>query len=93
MRIIAYLLWIMVIVLGVSFAGLNAETVQFNYYVGEARLPLSLLLAFAFAVGGVLGIVASLNVIIRYKHESRQIKRQLKKLERAHPELLSESES
>lgn len=82
MKIISYLLWIVVIVLGVSFAGLNATHVHFNYYVGDVQLPLSLLLSLAFAVGGFLGVIASLNLIIQAKSHERRAKRALKKCEK-----------
>ncbi len=85
MRIISYLLWIVVIVIGVSFAGLNADSVNFNYYIGGIDIPLSLLLALAFAVGGFLGVIASLCAIMRAKGEERRARRALKKSERTQP--------
>jgi putative membrane protein len=74
-----------VIVIGVSFAGLNADSVNFNYYIGSIDIPLSLLLALAFAVGGFLGVIASLSVIMRAKGEERRARRALKKSESAQP--------
>lgn len=82
MKIVSYLLWIVVIVLGVSFAGLNAALVRFNYYVGDVELPLSFLLSLAFAVGGFLGVIASLNLIVQAKSQERRAKRALKKSEK-----------
>lgn len=78
MRIINYLLWIMVILIGVSFAVLNAQATHFNYFINEVQLPLSLMLVLAFALGGVLGVFASLLMIIKYKKEAHYLKRQLK---------------
>ena len=83
MKIVSYLLWILVILIGVSFAGLNAQYVHFNYYFGNVELPLSLLLALGFAIGGFLGVFVSLSLIIRYKSESYHLKRQVKQ---QHPE-------
>ena len=54
MRLIYLACALLVIVLGVVFAVLNAETVQLNYYLGSVDLPLSLVLVLAIIVGALL---------------------------------------
>ena len=88
-KMIAYLLWIAIIVLGVCFSQLNTSLVHFNYYWGELDIALSILLVLAFALGGFLGILASLNVVISAKCAARRARLALKRAERAHENPLS----
>jgi uncharacterized integral membrane protein len=55
MRLIWWLLGLIVFIVVVGFALLNSEAVKVNYYLGEKALPLVLLLAIAFLIGGILG--------------------------------------
>ena len=67
--------------LGVTFAGLNARPVILNYYVGNAELPLSLLLVLSFSGGCVLGLLVSLVLYIKLKNSNRRLRHRLKNLE------------
>lgn len=66
---------LLVVVFGLSFAVENAQTVQFNYFIGAARLPLSLLLVFAVLGGAVLGALAGMFAVIRLRSEMRVLRR------------------
>ena len=44
MRYISYLILLIIILIGISFAVLNSESVTFHYYGGARGLPLSVLL-------------------------------------------------
>jgi len=52
-----FLLSLFTILLGLSFALLNAEMVTVNYYVGQSSLPLSLLLVCTLGLGILLGLM------------------------------------
>lgn len=78
MRLIGYLILIIVAVMAVVFASLNAEPVAFDYYVGVKHLPLSILLILVFAVGSLFGLFLGLLMWLRAKHESRQLKKRIK---------------
>ena len=81
MRIVTYILILLIILLGVTFAGLNAEPVMLNYYVGNAKLPLSLLLVLSLIIGCILSLIASLIVYIRLKTDNHRLRQRLKVVE------------
>lgn len=78
MRIFTYLIMLIVILVGVSFAVLNAQTVAVNLYFTTSKLPLSLLLAFTMVLGVFLGLLVSLILYIRLKSANYRLKRRLK---------------
>lgn len=80
MRIVRYLLLMMIVVFGFTFACLNAATVSINYYIGSATMPLSLLLVTTLIVGMVIGILFSLGWVLKLKRKiyiGRQKNKQL----------------
>ncbi len=75
LRIFYLLLFLLLVVIGIAFAVLNAEAVEFNYYFSSRQVPLSLILVLAMFSGAVLGVLASLGLIIRLKREALQLRR------------------
>ena len=76
MRRLVYLsLTLFVIIFGIVFAVLNAESVQLNYYLGAVELPLSLVLVLAMILGAILGIFASLSFVIGSRRNASKLKR------------------
>ncbi|MBL4852182.1 MAG: LapA family protein [Gammaproteobacteria bacterium] len=67
MRILSLALLLIVLLLGLSFAVLNADSISINYYLGEQEIPLSVALVLALVLGALLGILASLSVILRQR--------------------------
>lgn len=67
MRILTYILLVLIIILGVSFAVLNGQAVTFNYYVGKHVMPLSLLLVLSFCVGSLLSLCVSLFIYFKQR--------------------------
>jgi putative membrane protein len=78
MRIFTYVIVLLIIVIGMSFALLNAELVTFNYYIGTAKLPLSLLLVCMLLLGCFLSLLAMTGFYIRMKNENRHLRHRLK---------------
>ncbi len=74
LRLIYLSIILLVIILGVAFAVLNAESVQLNYYLGSIELPLSLVLVMAMTIGAILGIFASLSLIIGSRRSATKLK-------------------
>lgn len=68
--------------LGLTFASLNASNVIFNYYVGSKSIALSLLLVFAFGLGLLLGGFVTFFSWLRLKTENYRIKSRLKMVEK-----------
>jgi putative membrane protein len=81
-RIFSYIFLILIILLGVTFATLNAETVNINYWLGHRTMPLSLLLALVLAIGSFLGIVVGLWILIKTKLKNYHLKQKLRLAER-----------
>lgn len=82
MRILGLVFFIIVILLGISFAVLNAEEVKLNYYFGTTSLPLSLVTVIAFAIGAILGILVSLFLILRLKSQNAKLRRTIRNAEK-----------
>ena len=78
MRILGYIVLIVLLLLGVTFAYLNANQVVFNYYFGEWSLPLSLLLLFTLGIGIILGWLAIFFPWLKLKRKSSRLKKELK---------------
>ena len=76
-RTLYLILGLLLVITGVLFAVLNAETVQLNYYLGVVNLPLSLILVLAMILGGILGVFASLAMIMGTKRENSKLKKLL----------------
>lgn len=77
MRCITYIFLIILFILGLIFAGLNADLVSVNYYWGTERLPLSLLAILSFILGGLLGLLTALITYIKLKYANRRLRHRL----------------
>lgn len=82
MRIISYIILVIIVILGLSFALLNAEPVTLNYYIGTRQISLSLLLVLFLGVGVVFGLIVAIIPILKLKSKNRHLKSQLKQLQK-----------
>ncbi len=82
MRILSYLLLLIIIIIGVSFAALNSQQVLVNYYIGESTLALSLLLVIVFSAGCLLGLLVGLWFFLKIKLKNYHLKQKLKMAEK-----------
>ena len=82
MRIIIIVLYLMLILVGVSFAALNASAVQVNFYITTLKMPISVLMTLMLGVGIILGSFLFLWRYLRLKSEHRKIKNQLRLTEK-----------
>lgn len=76
MRILALLLLLLVIGIGLTFSVMNAAPVTLNYYFGASEIPLALLLVITLTLGALLGLVASLGMILRLKRTASSLRRE-----------------
>ena len=81
-RIIIFAILLLVTLLGLTFALMNADFVRLNYYFGEIRAPLSLVVVLAIALGAFLGVLASMGMIIGQKHEITKLRKLIKTTEK-----------
>jgi lipopolysaccharide assembly protein A len=80
-RIVNYLFLGFIILVGVTFALLNAKGVDLNYYFGTIHIPLSLLLIESFALGILITSIVNLVVYIKLKRKNISLRDQIKTLQ------------
>lgn len=80
-RLIGWIVTILIIILGVSFSALNAESVTVKYLVGESDLPLAVVLLIAFAFGVILSIVILGTKILSLSAKNKWLAKKLKRAE------------
>ena len=82
MRIFSYIILLIIMLIGLTFASLNSTSVVFNYYLGSKTITLSLLLVFAFGAGIFIGLLVSVFSWIRIKRDNLRLKLHLKNVEK-----------
>jgi putative membrane protein len=82
MRIMMMIFYLFLILLGISFAGLNATSVQVNVYFAAFQMPVSVLIILTLGMGLILGFILFLGRYWRLRAEHRKIKNQLKLTEK-----------
>jgi putative membrane protein len=74
--------YLVLVLLGVSFAALNASSVQVNFYFRTLSMPISVLMTVMLGVGALLGFLLFLCRYWCLKVECLKIKNQLKLTEK-----------
>jgi putative membrane protein len=86
MKILKYILFaivaIVIVVGGFLFATNNSEVVTVNYLFGTLTADLFLVIIASFAMGGLLGLLASIGLKISLRLHKSKAKRQLKSMEK-----------
>jgi lipopolysaccharide assembly protein A len=87
MRLVSILLTLIIIIIGVAFAALNADSVQVNYLIGVKSLPLAMMLLIALVIGSLLSLIILSLSLLRLKAKNKWLAHKLKqaKEELAHP--------
>ncbi|HCA26519.1 MAG TPA: DUF1049 domain-containing protein [Betaproteobacteria bacterium] len=79
-RYLFWLLGILLFLLVLGFAVKNSGYVTVSYYLGyQWRAPLILVVLLFFALGGAVGMAASLGYVFRQKRDIRVLKRDLRR--------------
>jgi putative membrane protein len=81
-RLLGFLLLVILVVLGLSFAVLNSQSVALNYYFGVRDIPLSMIVVVSLVAGAVTGILVSLGTIVRLKQQAGSLRRRLRTAQR-----------
>ena len=81
MRYIIYIFWIIIVLIGITFASLNSQKLAINYYVNTATVHLPVLLLIALVIGALLGVIAMLPSVVRSKGSNRRLKQRVKQIE------------
>lgn len=82
MRVIRIILSMILALIGVSFAVLNAKSVALNLYVTTWQIPVSLLITIVFGLGLITGFLLFLSRYLRVKFDLLKLKNQLKLTEK-----------
>lgn len=82
-RLVDLFVIIIIVMLGLSFAMLNQDVAQLNYYFGSISTPLSLLLTIMLFVGAILGALSTLGILLRQRAEIVRLRRRTKMEHRA----------
>jgi len=81
-RIIFLVVFLLVAIVGLSFALMNAETVTLSYYFGTVTAPLSIVVVVSVALGTLLGLSASMGMVLGLKQEIARLRRSIRNTER-----------
>lgn len=81
MRIVLLVLLLVMLVLGASVGYFNAQTVSFNYLIGQLELPLIAILIADFLLGVVLALLLVSTRLLRTQREAARLRRQLRDAE------------
>jgi putative membrane protein len=81
-RLLGFLLLVVLVVLGLSFAVLNAEPVPLNYYFGYREIPLSMIVVLSLAAGATIGVLVSMGMILRLKQQAARLRKKLQAAEK-----------
>jgi lipopolysaccharide assembly protein A len=77
-RIITFAVLLLVTLLGLTFALMNADVVQLDYYFGSVQAPLSLVVVIAIIIGAALGVLASVGIVLGQKRELAKLRKTAK---------------
>lgn len=76
-RLLSYVLVLILVLLGLAFAVVNARPVELNYFLGTREVPLAMTLVLALVFGASLGMLFSLGMVVRLKRETLRLRRQI----------------
>jgi lipopolysaccharide assembly protein A len=82
MRLFMLIIYILLITLGVSFAALNAASVQVNFYYKTMTMPVSVLMIMTLGMGILIGLLLFMFRYWRLKIECHKMSNQLKMTEK-----------
>jgi len=77
-RIAKLILVFVILLIGLAFHLKNNQLIELNYYVDVISLPMSWLVVLVLFIGSMLGVLASLPIIIKLKRDKIILERQIK---------------
>lgn len=76
-RLVSFVVLLVLVLLGLAFAVINAKPVELNYFLATREVPLALTLVLTLAFGALIGLLFSLGMVIRLKREALRLRRQI----------------
>lgn len=81
-RIVYILLFLVILLLGITFAIKNPQSVELNYYFGfNETVRLATLVWIILAIGMILGVLLTSIWVLRVRRQLGKARREIKKLE------------
>jgi putative membrane protein len=87
MRVLGISFAILLVILGVAFAALNAEPVLVKYLIGRKTLPLAVVIVIAAGMGFIIGLIIMSLRLLKLRRRNHQLQTQIKRLEKQLPSL------
>lgn len=78
MRMVTYVILALLLLVGITFACLNADPVLINYYFGKRTMPLSLLVVLTFTLGCLLGLLVGCIMTLKQKSKNYRLQHRIK---------------
>lgn len=82
MRFVRICLYLVLIIIGVSFAALNSTSVNINFYFSNMTMPISVLITISLGFGLLIGLLLFAGKYWQLKVTLLRIKNQLKMTEK-----------
>ena len=76
-RLFTIFIFIIVCVIGATFAAINTHEVVINYYFGSLALPLSIIIILSIVIGLLLGAIAMMFGSLKRRYEVSQLQKKL----------------
>ena len=81
-RIIYISVFVIVLLAGLLFFVKNNQAVELNYIAGSIELPFSVLMLVSLFTGAILGILATMPMLLKFKHQKSRLEKQIKMTEK-----------
>lgn len=82
LRIVAVLLFLVILLVGIEFSAVNSDPVTVNYFLGTTVWPLSFIVVCAFSIGVLLSALISLAIVLPLRWRLARMQRTLSSQER-----------
>ncbi len=76
-KVLALLVLPVVALLGLEFALLNSQPVQFNYYFGSLEAPLALIIVVTLFLGSVTGGLVCMGAVLKEKSHNAGLRKRI----------------
>ena len=77
-RIILLFVLLLIAIVAISFTLSNSQPVLLNYYFGKRETDLLVVIVFSLSIGAALGVLATLGMVLRLKHELVKLRKTVK---------------
>lgn len=76
-RMVRLIVLLTVFAVSLSFAVLNTEPVELDYYFGAWHIPLALVIGVCIVIGAGLGLIASIGMVLKSKREAARLRKEV----------------